>query len=125
MVIQLLKNPDTLEVILNKYEKYNKEELKSNDELSQITYVNHANYTKHFRVWFDKKYGKLKINKLTTQHIKEYTLHRKRKGLKPNTIKNDLTYLRTFFKWVVRRIIFRIIHLTTKSKCQISTSSNG
>ena len=96
-----MKNPDTLEVILNKYEKYNKERV-ANDELSQITYVNHTNYTKHFRVWFDKKYGKLKINKLTTQHIKEYTLHRKRKGLKPNTIKNDLTYLRTFFKWVVR-----------------------
>jgi len=97
----VLKNPDTLEVILNKYEKYNLNRVE-NDELSKITYVNHTNYTKQFRKWFDKKYGKLMLDKITPQHIKDYALHRKKRGLQPNTIKNDLTYLRTFFKWVVR-----------------------
>ena len=97
----VMKNPETLEVVLNRYEKYNADRV-ANDELSRITYVNHTNYTKQFRIWFDKKFGKLKVNQITTQHIKDYALHRKRKGLKPNTIKNDLTYLRTFFKWCYR-----------------------
>ena len=59
----VMKNPETLEVVLNRYEKYNADRV-ANDELSRFTYVNHTNYTKQFRKWFDKKFGKLKVIKL-------------------------------------------------------------
>jgi len=96
-----MKNPNTLAVILRYYDKYNKKRV-TDLELSEVTCRNHRGYTEQFRKFIDKKYPNILINKISTDMIKKFVIHRKNKKLSPNTIKNDLTYLKTFFKWCIR-----------------------
>tara|TARA_R100001510_G_C7645878_1_gene203202 strand:- start:133 stop:1368 length:1236 start_codon:yes stop_codon:yes gene_type:complete len=96
-----IKEPNTLKNVLKQYEKYNFKRV-DNLELSRITAVNHTNYTEQFRKFLDRRYKGILVPKITTEMIKAYQTYRKKKGLKQNTIKNDMTYLKTFFKWLVR-----------------------
>ena len=97
----VIKEPNTLGNVLKQYEKYNFQRVEDL-ELSRITAVNHTGYTEQFRKWLDKKHKGILVPKITTKMIKDYQLYRTRKGLKQNTIKNDMTYIKTFFKWLVR-----------------------
>jgi integrase len=96
-----MKNPNTLGVILKAYDKYNKKRVEDL-ELSEVTCRNHRGYTEQFRKFIDKKHPKILVNSITTKMIKDYVLFRKRQKLSNNTIKNDLTYIKTFFKWCIR-----------------------
>jgi integrase len=71
-------------------------------EISRITCGNHTGFMKQFLKYMDLKHKSIHIARINTQHIKDYVIFRRKQRLSENTIRNDLTYIKTFFKWCFR-----------------------
>ena len=97
----IIKKPKNIDRVFDEYNKYNRQRV-DDDELSYITYQNHKGYTEQFRKYIVKKRKNIRIHQITTDDIKKYVKFRRRQKLSDNTIRNDLTYLKTFFKWLMR-----------------------
>jgi len=96
-----IKKPQKLKNVFQEYHQYNLQRVE-NGELGKITCTNHKGYTEQFRKYLDATRKNTKIHQITTEDIKSYVRYRKKRKLSDNTIRNDLTYLKTFFKWLLR-----------------------
>jgi len=97
----IIKKPKVIDNVFEEYQRYNKQRV-DDDELGYTTYKNHTGYTEQFRKFIVRQKQNIRIHEITTDHIKKYIRFRRRQKLTDNTIRNDLTYLKTFFKWLMR-----------------------
>ncbi len=94
----VLRNPETLEKVIKDYIKYNTQRVEDL-EISPRYLRDIKTYLKSFVEWANKKDRNQVITEFQTDQINKYKIHRTRKKLTTNTIKNDLTYIKGFFKW--------------------------
>ncbi len=93
--------PQPLTKLVNEFIEEDEKKYQLGD-LSQSTLRFHRENLNIFLNWYLDEYGNKQIQRIGTTDINEYLLHRKRKGLSPNTVSINLRNVRTFFKWCVK-----------------------